>query len=357
MAQATDVVLDGAGYMLAPIQQAYRRGQDGIAEGRSGRVQIRDFYGGQLRPFQLERDRAFRGESVGPAYGGQGVRPWAVESTGTLPGTVTASLAARTAATVVGDYVYFTNGNERLMRITNAIGSGTFGGVQVCRTHSVAITGLTPYGEQILYGLGAVGDLQVTTDYPACATTTPLAAGERGWGVAGWSGSAIWASAKASDRVSTIAMVHGLGIEKRYLDTKVLTLAIADGAVWAVTRTGLHRYTGRITDVMIPNPGWTSINDQPTSIPGKEWSGEWEFVFQHGLYAADSDHRFLVGYGGRLYTNVGGFIGEYRPDGGRAGWRDTGLHYVSCTGAAVCGGYLVVTITTERGTSEICQWE
>ena len=70
MAQATDIVLNGAGYMLAP--GTYKRTQDGVAEGRTGRVTIRDFFGGGHRAYQLERDRAgWDGEGIGPAFGGQ----------------------------------------------------------------------------------------------------------------------------------------------------------------------------------------------------------------------------------------------------------------------------------------------
>jgi len=66
----TDVVLAGAGYMVAP--GTYKRGQDGVAEGRTGRVGIRDFFGGNHRAFQLERDRAgWVSLGVGPAFGGQ----------------------------------------------------------------------------------------------------------------------------------------------------------------------------------------------------------------------------------------------------------------------------------------------
>ena len=52
--QTTDIVLDGAGYMLAP--GGYRRSQDGIAEGRTGRVTMQDFFGGQRRALRGHRD-------------------------------------------------------------------------------------------------------------------------------------------------------------------------------------------------------------------------------------------------------------------------------------------------------------
>jgi transcriptional regulator with XRE-family HTH domain len=69
MPQTTDVEIGGAGYMLAP--GTYRREQDGLPEGRPGRVVVRDFFGGQRRAVQLERDRGWDGLGVGPAYDGQ----------------------------------------------------------------------------------------------------------------------------------------------------------------------------------------------------------------------------------------------------------------------------------------------
>ena len=66
---ATDVVIGGAGYMVAP--GTYSRMQDGLSEGRTGRVTVHDFFGGQRRAYQLERDRGWDAAGVGPAYFGQ----------------------------------------------------------------------------------------------------------------------------------------------------------------------------------------------------------------------------------------------------------------------------------------------
>ena len=69
MPQITDIVLDGAGYMVVP--GSYRRTQDGLPEGRTGRISLSDFFGGQRRALQLERDRGWDAEGVGPALFGQ----------------------------------------------------------------------------------------------------------------------------------------------------------------------------------------------------------------------------------------------------------------------------------------------
>jgi hypothetical protein len=73
MAQATDIVLAGAGYMVLP--GSYQRMSDGEPEGRAGRWVQRDFVGGQRRALQLERDRGWDSEGVGPALGGQAEWP------------------------------------------------------------------------------------------------------------------------------------------------------------------------------------------------------------------------------------------------------------------------------------------
>lgn len=115
----TDVVLNGAGYMVS----AYTRQQDGMAEGRSGRVTMRDFFGGQRRVFQLERDKAGNGLNVGPVLGGQGVQPWGrLQSSVAMP-TFSTVPSANTSipSAFVGDVLYFAVGSE-LWR-TQAIGA------------------------------------------------------------------------------------------------------------------------------------------------------------------------------------------------------------------------------------------
>ena len=69
MPLATDIELDGAGYMLAP--GTYVRRQDGAPEGRGGRVAVLDFAGGQRRAPETERDTTWDATDGGPAYEGQ----------------------------------------------------------------------------------------------------------------------------------------------------------------------------------------------------------------------------------------------------------------------------------------------
>ena len=69
MPQESDIVLDGTPYMLVP--GSYRRASAGLPEGRTGRVVISDFVGGQRRAIQLERDTSWDSPGVSPAMFGQ----------------------------------------------------------------------------------------------------------------------------------------------------------------------------------------------------------------------------------------------------------------------------------------------
>jgi hypothetical protein len=358
MTQATDIVLDGAGYMLAPGPHAYKRTQDGIAEGRTGRTSIKDFFGGQLRPFQLERDRFWAGSRIGPAYNGQGVRPWAniVDADLAPSGIPAINVSSPMLTCVADDWVFFAYGTK-LLRTTN-IGNSTWGGIIAIYTAPQMITSIDSYNGQIIIGQGSSGDILVGTGaLPSVGTPAALATGERGDFVRSYSGFAIWNDRRASAETNAIRMVSGTGFENRYLDNRILNICQADGKLWAITRNAIYSFSGRARYTTIANPAWTSGGSEPAQIPGWEWSGEWEPFFQHGNYTDDQDHRFFIGFGGRMYTNIGGFIGEFRPNGDRAGWRDTGLHYVKCHGAAVAAGYLVVAIETQDQRSQVWAWD
>ena len=110
MAQQTDVVIDGAPYMLAPGK--YTRAQDGAAEGRIGRIAFTDFFGGSRRHLQLERDRAFDTLRAGPALNGQAVRPWGVKATATLTTDTIPSELTRIPNAIVRDRLYFALGSK-----------------------------------------------------------------------------------------------------------------------------------------------------------------------------------------------------------------------------------------------------
>ena len=352
MTQATDIVLDGAGYMLAP--GGYRRSQDGIAEGRTGRVTMQDFFGGQRRALQLERDRGWGGIGTGAALDGQGVAPWPhVETAALAVSSEIPSATTRIPTATVNDHVFFAIG-AKLYRTVALSAPAWASPTQVWDSGGPAITSLAWYNDDLLIAQGDAADL-VVFQYPAGPVAT-LLAGEKGHHVAGYAGFALWSRAQAGGATSEIRMVTGSGVESRYLDARVARLTTASGKVWAASNTSLYSFTGRVRETLAPNPAWTPGSTDPTSIPALRWSGEWDPFFQHGSWSAGDDYTFLLGFGGRLITWLGKRVVEHNPSGDRAGWRDLGLGGRSCRGACVAGAWLVVALEATDGASEVWAW-
>jgi hypothetical protein len=352
MTQPTDIMLDGAGYMLAP--GGYRRSQDGIAEGRTGRVTMQDFFGGQRRVLQLERDRGWGGIGTGAALDGQGVAPWPHVETVSLAATSEIPVATQPIPTAtVNDHVFFAIG-AKLYRTVSLSAPAWAAPAEVWDSGGPAITALAWYNDDLLIALGDAADL-VVFQYPAGPAAT-LLAGEKGRHVAGYAGFALWSRAQIDGATGEIRMVTGSGVESRYLDARVTQLTTAGGKVWAASNTSLYSFTGRVRETLVPNPAWTSGSTDPTSIPALRWSGEWDPFFQHGTWSAEDDYTFLLGFGGRLITWLGKRVVEHTPSGDRAGWRDLGLGGRSCRGACVAGVFLVVAIEATDGASEVWAW-
>lgn len=353
MPQATDIVLDGAGYMLAPGKSAYRRTQDGIAEGRTGRTQIRDFFGGQRRKYQMERDKSFGGISVGPTNGGQAVVPWPFINYGVIDaGSAAPSADVVRPHAVVGNAVYYGMNNRvyKTVDLTN----NTWATPTNVKNLTNTITSICYYGGNMLVAMGGAADLQFLN--LSTLVNAALFATERANSVVAYSGFAIYSSAKAGALTNEIRMITGGPIESRFLDNQIIGLTTADAYVYALTRSGIYRFSGRVTDVLVPNPAYAMPGDD-ASIPGQQWTGDFTPFFQHGSYTENDDFRFFLGLGGKLYTNFGKFIAEYDPNGDRAGWKDTGLNFYKCYGATVAAGYLIVTIVNELFRAQVWAWD
>lgn len=358
MPQATDIVLNGAGYMVLPGK--YERAQDGIAEGRTGRVAMRDFFGGLRRHMQLERDRAFDGLAVGPVLGGQGVSPWGARATATLRSDSGAPLPAagtRIPGCVVDGAIYFARG-PYLYR-TVPLTATSWAQETLVFTAPATIVDITAYASNgILLTFGTGTDI-VFYSVPGNSAVT-LLAGERGRAIAGYAGYAVWADARMATKRSYLRMVHGMGVDTRILDYDIRALVPAGAKLYAVTASAVYSFTGRVREKLVPNPAYDP-NDpsetDPPSIPGQEWEGEWTPYFQHGVYGDADDFSFFVGYGGRILTWVAGSVMEDNPGGDRAGWRDTGLRGRRCFGGTVAGGFVVVAIESLEGASELWAWD
>lgn len=354
MPQTTDIALDGAGYMVT----AYTRAQDGMADGRSGRVSMRDFFGGQRRAIQLERDKAGNGLGVGPVNGGQGVQPWgnvaasvAMPTFGALP-----SAGARIPSAFVRDVLYFAVGS-RLYRTQPTGGGWT--------APTLAWDATDPILDLCIYASDGVlmtfGPAREVTFYSHTSNATQvLAAGEYGYRIASYAGYAIWSDARPAGRPSYLRMVTGSGVDLRLLDHDIIGFANAGAELYAITKQAIYSYSGRVKFQMIRNPAYDA-NDpnetDPPTIPGQEWSGEFSPFFQQGVYADADDFAVFVGYGGRIHAWVAGRMMEHNPSGERAGWRETGLEGRSCFGGTVAGGYVVVSIESVDGFNELWAWD
>jgi hypothetical protein len=357
MAQSSDIVLNGDPYMLvgARGREGYTRSQDGIDEGRTGRIQQSDFFGGLIRPFQLERDRGWNGTTVGPAHGGQGVSPWPFSDTVVLDaGSPLADIAWEYPSAVIRDHVFFAVG-QFLYRAASITGGSWATPTQVWDAGSGnAISSLCYYGGNLLVCCGGAVDVTHLI-YPG---TTPavLFAGERGHHIVSYQGYAIWSDARAAGSggyANMLRMVTGSGIQFRWVDSPIKRLTTAQAEVTIATGAAVYAYSGRVAEVEIPNPG----TPPPDRVEVLRWTGDVRPFFQHGTATYADDFRFITGFGGRTYAWIGGMVLEHDPEGERAGWRDTGLAGVRCHGAAVCAGYLVISIVSADNFSELWAWD
>ncbi|MBA3274915.1 MAG: hypothetical protein H0T72_03910 [Chloroflexia bacterium] len=361
MTQASDIVLNGDSYMLVPARGreggtvAYTRSQDGMDEGRTGRIAQTDFFGGLGRALQLERDRGWDGTTIGPALGGQGVRPWpfTASSVWAASGPV-ADPEWPYPAVQIGDYVYI--GYGQYLYRTVPLDAAAWSGPTLVYDAGAGniIHGLAYYGGNILITFGGTKDITHVL-YPNATSPTVLFAAERGHDIVSYARYAIWADARApgTGYPNMLRMVTGSGIQFRWTDSKIRRLTTAQAEVTIATTAAIYSYTGRVAEVEIPKPG-TTTNER---IEVLRWNGDLRPFFQHGTAVAEDDYAFILGFGGRTYAWIGKMVLEHDPAGERAGWRDTGLHGVTCHGACVAAGYLVVSIVTSDGYSELWAWD
>lgn len=360
MAQPTDIVLDGAGYMVQPgtaNSPGYRRLQDGMAEGRTERISLTDFFGGMGRAIQLERDKMYSGDHVGAALNGQGLQPWASQVQTTYSALFSDYIykAGDAPQAVVKSRRYFAFGPHLFSGPVGIEGSGAFDYTLV-KTYAQNITDMCIYGSDgLLLCFGPAADI-LHRDIPT-AVETALFAGERGWYIAEYAGYAVWNDAKTAGLPTVLRLVTGDGIDSRYIDYDPIKITTVDNALCVVTKQALYTYTGRVKEIMRPNPAWTSGGTAPTQIPGWEWSGDFTPFFQQGVYNARDDFRLLLGYGGRTIAWIAGGVHELVPNGDRAGWRSTGLAGRRFFGGCVAAGYVVVSIESYEGKNELWAYD
>jgi len=356
MTQPSDIVLNTDPYMLVAEKGSpgYTRSQDGIDEGRTGRIAQTDFFGGLNRALQLERDRGWDGLKVGPAHGGQGIAPWPNSAlVGAEAGTPNSSNLFPFPTAVVRDTVYI--GIGQYVYQTVATNDPTWAAPTRVYDAGVGniVTGLCNYlGYSLIICRGDTADIvsMLVTDN----STSILSPGKRGVKCVSYMGQFIFTDQPgfASGYPNRLWLyLNGL-FEERFTDTDIVNLATAQGEVIAATRSALYSFSGSFRKVTVPNPA-----PPPDDVEVNRWSGELEPYFQHGTATDVDDFKFILGFGGRTYAWIGRSVLEYDPQGDRAGWRDTGLSGVRCHGACVASGYLVVSIVTAQNTTELWAWD
>ncbi|HEY7035082.1 MAG TPA: hypothetical protein VH482_27325 [Thermomicrobiales bacterium] len=335
MPQPYDIEIDGAGYMLAP--GTYRRVSDGIPEGRTGRVVVKDFFGGQRRALQLERDRSWDSEGVGPALFGQGVEPWPFSTFHGDGVILSVSTGSRAASAVANGFAWM--GYGRYLNKSIALSATSWASFVRDEDFGAGagFTDLTAYGDQNLACLFG-STLDVKTYDTGAGTAATLRAGRKGSCGVGYGGYLMFGG---QDGV-TVRVDNGTNQDSRDLDGVPRRMALHAGRVAIATRTGsLFLWGGK----------WDGVAAQ--------WSGEPEPFFTHGVYADDQDYVFLTSFGGKLYTWLQGAVMEFNPNAGnnRQGWRATGLEGRSCYGATVAANMLVVAIVGRDGVPQVWAWD
>jgi hypothetical protein len=332
MVQLGDVELTGQPYMVVP--ESYRRMADGPPEGRTGRIVINDFVGGQRRALQLERESSWDAAGVGPAFFGQGIEPWPFTATH-VDGTIQpVSSAQRVHGIVVGNHAYL--GAGRCLYRSVALNAGSW--VDLTQVADLgagrAITGLAYDGGQIAIATGNGLDIQRFN--PATLALSTITSGFKGGWITGYA-SRLIASDPTPGNEGVLQLTTGGGIDRRQLDSPITNMTLHAGRVAISTRTGIWLLGGR--------------SDPDEGV----WIGEPEPLFSHGSYAEGEDFNFLASFGGKLYTWLAGQVMEWNPNAGasRQGWRTAGVEGRACFGGTVAGNMLVVSIQNRAGAFEL----
>jgi hypothetical protein len=332
MPQIADIELAGQPCMLAP--GSYRRMADGLPEGRSGRIVISDFVGGQRRALQLERDTSWDSAGVGPALFGQGVEPWPWNGTHVDAALIPVSSAQRVHALPLGDRVYIGAGRYVYRTVqTTATTWADLAQVADLGAGQV-VTGLAYYQGRLAIAAGNGLDIRLL-DVNTLALSA-LLAGFRGSWIAGYANRLIAADPSPGNE-GVLTMTTGGGPDTRELDAPIVNMTLHAGRVAIATRSGIWLLGGR--------------SDPATG----KWLGEPEPLFSHGTCSESEDYVFLASYGGKLYTWLAGQVMEWNPNAGasKQGWRAAGLEGRACYGGTVAGNMLVVSIQNRAGTYEL----
>ena len=240
MPQPSDIVLDGTPYMLVP--GSYRRANAGLPEGRTGRVVISDFVGGQRRALQLERDTSWDSAGVGPAMFGQGVEPWPFGTAHTDGVVGAVSITQRIHTLVLGNAVYL--GIGRYVYRTVALIAGSWANlIQVADIGAgQSVSGLAYHAGYLAIGCGNGADVKLLD--PGSLALTTLSAGLKGGWLVGYAGRLVLSDPIPGNE-AILRLTTGGGLDTRELDSPIVNMSLHGGKVAIATRSALWLLGGR----------------------------------------------------------------------------------------------------------------
>ncbi len=336
MPQATDIVLGGDGYMIQP--GTYRRSSDGSAESITGSIVLRDFVGGQRRAIQLEPERGWDSEGVGPALFGQGVEPWPYQASHADAVIAVPSSTSRIPSALLADAIYI--GIGRYLYRAVAISSPTWSDfTQIADLGSgVTITGLAPFAGKLAIACGSARD--ITLIDPVSLALTTLQTGEKAYQIIAYATRLAWSDATPGN-AARIRLTTGGGLDDRQLDSDIVRMVLHGGKIAIATRSSLYLLGGR--------------SDPANGV----WLGEVEPAFTQGMWTGPNDFQTLVSFGGKLYAWLANQLMEWNPNSGasRQGWRSTGIEGRESFDATVAGNWLIVSIRALNGSGQLWAYD
>lgn len=335
MPQATDIVLNGVGYTLA----GYTRKNEGAFRRLSGRLSLREFAGGMIRPYETpdvsrqSPGAGWDGLQVGPVYDGQGLEPFPqrasfADGAGSFPSATTRAVG------VVHDTRMYVATGTRLYR-SGLLSAASWSALSLIATFPQAISDITPFKDDLMILPG--GAAMKRYNAGPNTVTDPWVAGEGGVVGQGYKGQLVFSSGVAQERYQVrIPYLNANGllrISLHAVDAPVVRMGVHGGKVAVATRQSLYLFDGEET------------------VTG--WTGSMEPLFSHGIWTADDDFQWLLSFGGKLYTWLAGRVVVYDPGVAGGSWSESGPRGQAVYGAAVAGGFLCVAVLEESGASAL----
>lgn len=312
-----DVRVAGNGYMVQA--GTYRREQDGVAETRVARVRMNDFYGGQQRAAQLERDKIWRGYAAWPAYDSQGISagPRRVAYSETVASPNQYDPKERSWSVAYEGTIYVIQ-QKRLYKVTKDL-NGAYTGLSYIGAFANPAVDVALVGNRIVVAHGALGNCGTYRVDTGTFSTTGV--GKAADLVANFMG-VLAVHEPAAGPVLQLGLQQDTwppSWQQLRLDAPVRKLFLHDGFLWVFT----ELTAGRLT-------GYT------------------EFVAEASMprAAGPDDLTWVVSHNGRLYLWLGNEVHTF--DKAKGLFEPAGLRGRVTYGACSVGRWFVCCIEGEQ---------